>query len=356
MRVRVCIPFVIVAAAVLGCEHGGPFHPINYGPSDPFNPPPLIRLALNPGRDYEPAFLPDGSIVFTAERGDRDDHDHCLAFLPSTGGAITRYACRTSASDDSLNVFEGAAALGGGGQIAFVRAASNRLPIIPVFPDVQALVVAPLGSPNAARVLQSIPYLAPSGRTHWGISHLRWLTPTQLVYVGEDVTYPRPCSSCAADTVRVGLELVTLDVAPAAPLLSVVPGTDSASSVAMGATHDTLYFTREGKSAIYRFAFPSGQIDTVYDFGAGRLVRDVAWAAGRFFVVVDGDPDIGGDLHIVDPIGGTDSIAPSPAGTVLWFRRPAPGADGLSVVAEGQLLSPTFTILSSRDIWLYDRH
>jgi hypothetical protein len=91
------------------CDHGAPFRPTGYAPSQPFNAPPLIRLTLNPGDDLTPAWLPDGQIIFSAERVDRADHDRCFANMPGSGAAISRYVCRTATSNDSLDAFsEGA--------------------------------------------------------------------------------------------------------------------------------------------------------------------------------------------------------------------------------------------------------
>jgi len=340
-----------------GCEHSTSFVPTDYAPTQPFNAPPLIRLTLNPGEDRMPALLPDGQVMFTAERRDRDDHDWCLAEMPGSGAAISRFVCPTTASNDSLDAFTEAAPTSlGGGQIAYVRDGSYRLPIPPVIPNVSAIVVAPLSDPNASHGVQSLPYFAPSGRTHWGISHLRWLDASRLIYVGEDVSYPRGCSSCAPDTLRVGLEIAILDLAPSPVAVTIVPGTDSATSVTVGASSDTIYFTRDGEAVVYRHIFSSGVTDSVHDFGAGRLVRDVAWAAGRLFVVVDGLPEIGGDVHILGPTPGSDSLVQAPfggGGGVVWFERPAPSPDGRRFVAQGYLLI-NGSIASSRDIWLYE--
>jgi hypothetical protein len=358
MRRRVPIRFTIALAAVLaGCEHGAPFLPADYAPSQPYNAPPLIRLTLNPGDDMMPAWLTDSEIVYTAERIDRADHDRCLAEMAGSGGAISGYDCRTAVSNDSLDVFmEVSPTSLGGGQIAYVRQGSYRLPIPPISPNVQAITVAPLSDPNAGREVRSLPYPAPSGRTHWGISHLRWLDASRLIYVGEDVSYPRGCSVCPPDTVRVGLEIAILDLTPATPTVAIVPGTDSASSVSVGATSDTIYFTRENDGAVYRHVFSSDVTDSVHDFGGGRLVRDVAWAAGRLFVVVDGLPDIGGDVHILNLASGADSLVPSPtSGGLVWFERPAPRPDGRQFVAQGYVLtSDTFALASSREVWLYE--
>ena len=347
---------VWLAAAVVACEHTAPFRPGVYTPNGPLGAGANLRLTYNEGNDLYPVWLAGGvGILYSAERLDRADHDQCFAMQPPTGGPISRYVCRTSAPDDSVDVFEGAA-LDAGSQIAYVRLRSRRLPGRPITPDVQALVVAPLSDPNAVRVLRSVPYSLPSRPPHQGISHLAWLTPTRLINLAERVTYPQACSSCAPDTVRTGIEVVTLDVAGATPLLAVVPGTDSASSVAV-ATSDTIYFTRNGDSRVYRFAFSSGQIDTVHDFAAAGIARDIGLANGRLVAVVGGDVtyvvdsvlgasqvDHGGELHVVTLATGAETVI---GDATSRFRRPAFSPNGTRLVTEDWSNG-------SADLWLLD--
>lgn len=332
-----------LAAAVVACEHTAPFRPGVYTPNGPLGAGANLRLTYNEGTDLYPVWRPGGAgILYSAERLDRADHDQCFAMQPPTGGPISRYVCRTSAPDDSIDVFEGAA-LDAGSQIAYVRLRSHRIPGRPVSPDVQALVVATLADPNAVRVLAPLAYTAPSGQIHQGISHIGWLTPSRLVYLGERVTYPQACSGCPPDTVRTGIEVVTLDFAGATPLLAVVPGTDSASSVAV-ATSDTIYFTRNGDSRVYRFAFSSAQIDTVHDFAAAGIARDIGLANGRLVAVVGGDVtyvmdsvlgasqvDHGGELHIVTLATGAETVF---GDATSRFRRPALFPDGTRLITE----------------------
>lgn len=348
---------VWLAAAVVACEHTAPFVPGVYTPNGPFGTGPALRLTYNPGTDLAPIWLPgSGGILYSAERVDRIDRDHCFAILPPAGGPISSYACRTSAADDSIDVFEGGS-LAADGRVAYVRLRSRRLPARPVTPDVQALVVAPLSDPNDVRVLRPLAYTAPSGHIHQGISHIGWLGPSRLVYLAERVTYPQACSSCAPDTVRTGIEIVTVDFAAATPVLATVPGTDSASSVAVGATGDTIYFTRNGDSRVYRYAFSSGLTDTVFDFVATGIARDVGLSGGRLVAVVGGDVsyvvdsvlgasqvDRGGELHFVILATGAETVV----GNVLSrFRRPAFSSDGTRVTAE-------LWASGSSDLWLLD--
>src|SRR5260221_2023920 len=208
---------VWLAAAVVACGHTAPFGPGVYTPNGPLGGGATLRLTYNPGTDLAPAWLPSGGgILYSAERLDRVDRDRCFAVLPPAGGAIERYVCRTSAADDSVDVFEGAA-LASDGQIAYVRARSHPLPGPPISSDVQALVVATLADPDNIRDLRPLAYTAPppSGRIHEGISHIGWLAQSRLVYLGEHVTYPQACAHRPLRPVRTGIEVVTLDFAGA---------------------------------------------------------------------------------------------------------------------------------------------
>lgn len=348
---------VWLVLAVVACGHTEPFAPGAYTPNGPLGSGPALRLTYNPGTDLAPAWLPAAAgIFYAAERLDRADHDRCFATLPASGGTISGYSCRTSAADDSIDVFENGAIVADG-RIAYVRMRSHRLPGRPITPDVQALVVAPLSDPNAVRVLRSLPYSLPSRPPHQGISHIGWLSPSRLIYLAERVTYPRACSSCAPDTVRTGIEIVTLDFAAATPVLSTVPGTDSASSVAVGVTGDTIYFTRNGDSRVYRYAFSSGQTDTIHDFAAAGIARDVGLSSGRLVAVVGGDVtyavdtvlgatqvDRGGELHFVTLASGAETVI---GNVTSRFRRPALSPDGTRVVAE-------VWASGSADLWLLE--
>lgn len=358
MNARRLVPFCVLLAA---CEHGAPFRSVGYGSDGPLDPGPVARLTFNTGVDAGATWLPPeggggggGGILYTAQRVDRADEDRCFAMMPPGGGAIFRYVCRSTTANDSIDVFD-EAAVAGDGRIAYVRSRAHRFPGPPVAPDVQALVVAPLADPNRVRVLETIAYLAPSGHTHQGVSHIRWLSSTRLVYLGEMVTYPRLCQFCVRDTVRTGIEIVTLDLAGATPALAVVPTTDSASSVAIGATSDTIYFTRNGDARVYRYAFSTGQTGTVHDFAVAGIARDVGFANGRLVAVVGGDVsytvdslngpqqvDRGGELHVVTLATGADTVLGDPA---FRFRRPAFGPDGTRLTAE-------VWVSGRADLWL----
>ena len=355
MTIRSRIRFVVAVIAGLGaCEHSAPFRPEAYGPTGPLGTGSPLRLTFNPGQDLDPAWLHDGSgVVYTGERRDRADRDRCLAFMPAGGGAITRSVCRTSAADDTLNVFEDAA-FSANDSVVYVRASTERF-LQSIGPDAQQLVVAAAAAPNDARVLQGIPFTAPWGTTYDALSHIAWLGPGRVAAVGERVTYPRACKTCPADTVRTGIGIVIVDFTSAAPVLARLADGDSASSLAAAANGDTLYFTRDGDSRVYRHAFTSGLTDTLYDFVSG-IARDVSVANGKVAAVVGGavsyavdsvlggsQPDHGGPVYLL-----VTGSAAAQIGDPAWrFRRPALSPDGAHLVVAA------WNVSASADLWLF---
>jgi len=174
---------VAVCLLATACEHGAPFRPQTYTPDGPLAPGSVTRLTYSPGQDLEPAWSPAGdTIVYTAERLDRPDHDRCLAFMPGRGGSVAHYRCRTSAADDSLDVFEDVAAETGD-SLAYIRASSN-IALPPLAPETIQLVAG-------ARVVWSLPFTATWGTTYDALSHVAWLGSSRVAAIGERVTHPR---------------------------------------------------------------------------------------------------------------------------------------------------------------------
>jgi hypothetical protein len=329
----------------VACTHTQPFRPDDGGSGEPFNPGPPAQLTFSPGQDLIPAWLPDGTaLVYTAERRDRADRDRCLALMPGGGGTITRYACRTIAADDSINVFDEAALRGD--SIVYVRASTERF-LQRLGPDRQELVIAPLADPNAARLIQRVGFTTPWGATYDAISHVAWLGDRRIAFIGQRVTYPRPCSSCAPDTVRTGIDIAIADISGAAPAYTRMSDGDSASSLAVSLNGDTVYFTKVGNSRVLRRTLSTAQTDTLLDFVDGTA-RDLSVSRGKLAAIVGGvaggpgQPDRGGFLVLVEGSVRTQ------LGDSSWlFRRPALAPDGSGLVVSAWNGAPT------ADLWLF---
>lgn len=308
------------------------------------------QLTFNLGQNRTPTWLPDGNgLLYSMERLDRPDHDRCLAALPPLGGQITQLIChQTLGGEDSLDAFE-SPAVAADGRLVFVYATSPAVPPHRA-PTGQALVLTTLAHPDSLGVLQPIPYTSPSGQTHDGVARVTWMADGALVYVGEHVDYATACDmlGCVLDTLHTGVELMRLTLSPGPPALTAIPGTDGASSVAAVGS-DTVYYTRNGDSRVFRRVLSTGAEDVVYDF-AGPPARDVAVIGAKLVAVVGGMDyytidstlgprvrDNGGELHVVDMVRDTDVVMGfSDLDHPIWFRRPALSPDGHLLVAEGR--------------------
>lgn len=327
----------------LACGHTDPFTTPPYGTDQPLDPTPPIRLTLNPGPDREASWLPDGSgILYASQQSTRRDHDVCFAELPATGGSQRRLVCDLSAlGGDTVNAVE-YPVQAEDGRLAFLKAGN---PTNATQPIVEAISVAPGLDPGTGAEVVRTPYTVAGEPTHQTITDLRWLSPTQLAFVGSFRAYRHPCMRCPlVDTIRTGLKIGVLDLTTpgSAPIL--VSGTDHASGVGRGASAGELYYTLAGDTRVYRRTLATGETAVAYDFGAAGIARDVHAVGDRLAAIVGGrvnfsvDPDFGpvqwdsgGVIHVVRLSSGADAALDGPG----LFRRPALAPDGNRVVAEG---------------------
>ena len=339
---------VLVILSLAGCGHTEPFTPGNFDTDVPFNPTPPIQLTLNRGPDRRAAWLPDGSaLLYSTQLEGTRDHDVCLAMLPPTGGRQRSLSCTLSPLADQRTESLESAAAATDGRLAFIAASST---IGALVPTVQELSLATIADPATRTSLLAIPYTISGRPTHGGISQLRWLGPSRLVYLGEAVSVYSPCNGCEKDTLRSGVDAVWLDLAAGATPQAIA-GTGNASSVSPGSSEDEVYYTLGRDTRVYRETISSGAATVVFDFGSAGVVRDVHVVGNRMVVVIGGrvhfaiDPsfgptqwDSGGVVHIVDLSSGSDVALTSPSERAL-YRRPQLSPSGTQVVVERYQLS-----------------
>jgi hypothetical protein len=172
------------------------------------------------------------------------------------------------------------------------------------------------------------------------------LGANQLLYLGEAVTLVTPCNGCEKDTVRSGLDAVTLSLDGSAATPQAVAGTSNASGVSPGGTEDEIYYTIGGDSRVFHQTISSGAVSVVHDFGAAGIARDVDVVGNSLAAVVGGrvhyadDPalgptqwDSGGTVHLVNLSDGADVPLTDPAELGL-YRRPRISPSGNQIVAE----------------------
>ena len=362
------VPVAALALLALACAHGEPFAVEDQSRDGPLLATPPVRLTYNDGDDRTAAWLPDQSgILYSSERLDRLDHDRCLLVLPPAGGSVRRSNCEDAvAHEDSTDRFE-AAAVNADGRIVFLRAVSTiGLQKGPAL----HLMLGSVDDPAAAAPVTIVPYFASSGKTHFHVSHTQWLGPDRFVYLAEDLFYQG--STFLPDTFSTGLEIVRGDIAGEAVTLTVVAGTELASSVAAGPDEDTIYFTLGGDSRVFRQSLSTGERTVLHDFGTGNIARDVQ-VRGSTLVAIVGrsvlfqfeeahgmvQRDEGGDLYVVNlASGSTQSVSLEET----LFRRPALSPDGRFVVVEASPFAPVhvgpdseFNAPNHRpDLWLFD--
>lgn len=355
-------------AVLAACGHGEPFGVTDHSLDVPLSTTPPVRLTYNEGDDRTPSWLPDGSgVLYSSERLDAVDHDRCLLEMPASGGTVRRTICeRAVAHEDSTDRFE-SPAVSAGGRIVFLRAVSTiglqRGPVL-------HLMLGSAADPAAAAPVLPVPYFAPNQKTHYYLAQPHWLSDDRFVYVAQNKFYQG--SSFLPDTFTTGLELVRAEVAGDAVTLSVIPGTDYASSVAPGGDEDTIVFTLGGDSKVYRQSLSTGERIVIHDFGIAGITRDVQLRGSTLVAVVGRsvlfqleDPrgwiqrDEGGDLHVVD-LGTGQGFVVSRAETL--FRRPTLSPDGRHIVVEASPFAPVHVGPSSEfnatnhrpDLWLFD--
>ena len=332
----------LLGLAVLACAHEVPFRPDSYGSDTPFVPGSPTRLTLNQAPDRTPAWTPDGAgLWYSFARTDRPDGDHCLGRLPPDGGSRVEARCHTGlAAEDSTDVLE-SPSVALDGRLAYVHVTGAIGARTPVGGEI---LVSPPGGGPGVRALR-LPNGPPGQPGFDRAAHIQWLGDDTLVFVGELRLFVENRVAGITDTIESGVGIDVVQLGDTVPTR--LPGTDWASSVALGDGGRVLYYTLNADSRVFRREIATGATATVYDFGALGIARGVQVGAGRLVAVVGGDvvaafnpnlgaliqADEGGYLYWVDLASGTATQLPD---TSFRYRRPALSSDGRRVVAEVQ--------------------
>lgn len=340
------LPALVGTAALLlaACSHGEPFGPTDRSSSEPFAPN-IQPLRLTYGGGQGPAWLPDGAHFVYAYQSPEHSNgqtppapDTCLGILPASGGHRTASICSTSPFErDTLDVYAQPAPAPDGNHVAFLRGLLH-----PVSRSgLTSIVVGALDSLPQATILANDGFPGAHGQVaETGL--LRWLDADRLLLLGADDGVFSPCSSCDPIVIRRWRDayVLPLDGAP-----QVIPGTEFATSIAVGSAAD-LFLTFANDGRVMHHDLGSGAQTVVATFADGMAPRDADYANGRLALVArgkitqmvddDGNPmqgeDQGGELQIVNVLTG--AVTPLHSETLL-FRRPRWSPDGTSLLAEG---------------------
>ncbi|MEP7271413.1 MAG: hypothetical protein ABI882_07895 [Acidobacteriota bacterium] len=365
-------PTLWTAAILLAaCGHT---EPTPAGP--PHNPPRGAGvwprpITFNTFDDRHPQWLPDGSgIIYSTERWDQQsDRDRCLALLPADGGTQIWRKCEAAAGrSDTTDVWEWPS-VSPAGKVAFIHTTGWRNAKKTGYPRI---AVAHGWDFEHSRVVRTLPFYSTSGKFEVIGWTFRWIAPDELVYLGVLEFFQG--STFYPDTFFTGQEVMRLHlIDDSTSNFTPVPGTTYASSVAVGDDSTAIYYTLGGDSMVYRRHLLSGVVDTIHNFGYGRIARDVS-VRGTTLAAIVGDSviwsyeaaysqwiqrDEGGDIAVVDLTTGVEqSYSQAP---LTLFRHPEISPDGTRLVVEAQPFAvPTLTVLSGfdaanhrADLWLF---
>ena len=332
-RLATAWALLAASAALAACEHARPFTAGSGEPDVPFDSTLPRRLTFNTAGDVEPAWLADGSGIVYAFSSGLPNGDQCLGVLPPGGGHIGQTVCPDLTDADSTVLLREPAA-GRGGRLAYLRESSRTGGAAA---SAAELVVATLAAPAPGRVVRRFPFTDAAGVLQGSPSQVRWLPDGELVYIAEQVTYTFP--PLPIDTLYTPLGIERMDISGDSAVVTAVPGTANATSVATDSA-GAVYYTLQGDSVVYRIA-PGAQAGTSwYDFGSAGPVDGVQVHGNRLIALA------GSALYLVDVAAGTRTALPVPVGMLL--SRPALSPDGTRLVAEGTL-PPAFP-----DLWLFE--
>ena len=317
----------LLLVAVTACAYDVPWTPGSYGPNGPFTGGSPGKITLNPGADRTPAWLPgDSAVLYSVERGD-PPHDRCFGVLSARQWTLERWLCHLSpTAADSVDAFEWPA-VRGDGRLAYQHAVWESTSLAPL---ARSLVLATLDRWDETRTLLAFPHTGGAGpsSTVDGARDVVWLDDTSVAFVRERMSVGLDPLTGRIDTTVSPIDVERVDFGGDSSVVTVVPGTTGATSMAVNDSATAIYYTLDGDTVVYRRRLATAVVDTLFAFAAGPAAIDVQVRGSRLIAVV------GGDLHVVDLPSQTDVVIPGPG---VAFAHAALSADGRTVVLEGAL-------------------
>ena len=339
MRMRLQLPAaLLLPSLVLGtwlaaCGHSAPPTGPTGGEGGAFLPGNPLRLTYAEGQDRTPQWGNRSDEVlyaFDDVRATGVTRFGCVGAIPAAGGTRTFQRC-------PVDPRYGASALSWPTQRSDGALAFQRTWAVGYVTRAE-LALLPPGEGAAMQTLLPVPFFEPNAeKSMQGVANLQWLGPDSLIFIGQGVI------RSLNDNVESGLEIVLLDPVDGTSGITGLPGTTWASSLALGATPDTVYFTLGGDSLVYRRVRSTGATDTVVNFGSLGIARGVQVRNGRLVALVGGDVtwgphaalgmaqyDYGGPIYFVELPSGVVT----PAGNAFdRYFTPALAPDGSAVIA-----------------------
>lgn len=286
----------IVACAATACAHDSPFTVPDTGSNAPFQGGSPARLTWNVGRDADPSWSPDGTLlIYAAAEPESHEGDECAAVLPATGGRIVRRVCRPDRDANNQIDYVHFPALNAQGDVALVAGQH----ILRFYGQEGFAAVVVRG--GEWRELMAFP------RTLDGQFFVR---PDGLAWL-------------AADSVVVltGGRLILLDAADSLAAPTLLPTAPGIIAVSAGPAPGSLFLVHAGDDNIYLYDAATGAESVRFTFGGPEGIG--AASVARFGAV----------LRVSLPGGSSRMVALDCAG-----ERPLVFAD--TALLEGFSLNP----------------
>ncbi len=223
--------------SLAACSHSPPTA-YSYAPLGPFGSGSDVQLTFNPRPDYDPSWAADGrSILYTWSPPVAPHDTRCLGLLPADGGTRLWSFCDDGFTElDSATSF-GGAALGAGGALLYLEAASHLEPLSnfprPGF-DRVALFLTDTAHPLVRHTLATFPTFIGSTRIDW-LERLSWTGDSSLAALADTITVK--INEGSIDTLRYPIAVVTGRITANGATLQLVAGTLDARDYSMAGSN-----------------------------------------------------------------------------------------------------------------------
>lgn len=268
-RIR-CAWTCAAGLAALACGHSDPFVTQSQTQSLPYAAQEPVRLTYNPGDNYWPSWTEDGrGIIYYYSVSEPDSHadDRCIGLLrPSGGTRIWQMCDERREHTDSADSFAGAA-IGSDGRLIYLEISTHRgsggLTGVNQPPQTTVLWLADTTFPFQRRALFQLGAPISGNFVNW-LRDTQWIGPTSFIALAQfDSIRPNPKPGSALfDSIFLPVGVVRGEIGSSGATLSIVPGTESASSYSLAENGTSLILWRSGL-ALERVPIAGGTPSTV---------------------------------------------------------------------------------------------
>jgi hypothetical protein len=262
------VHLLVALFAASACGHSEPFTTQSQTQTLPYASQEPVRLTYNPGDNYWPSWTEDGrGIIYYYSVSNPDSYadDRCIGLLrPSGGTRIWQMCDERREHADSADSFAGAA-IGSDGRLIYLEISTRRgsggLSGVNQPPQTTVLWLADTTFPFQRRPLLQLGTQVSGTFVNW-LRDTQWIGPTSFIALAQfDSIRPYP-RSALVDSIFIGVGVVRGEIGSSGATLSIVPGTESASSYSLAENGTSLIIWRSGL-ALERVPLGGGTPSTI---------------------------------------------------------------------------------------------